>query len=122
MNTKRALIVDDEYTAQIILKYLLESLGYEVLSASNGKAAVTLYEEHAFSLIFMDFNMPEMDGITATEVIRTRKQESLPPKIIGITAFANQESLQKGLDAGMNLVISKPIQITDLENSLLAIA
>ncbi|MCB0189620.1 MAG: response regulator, partial [Caldilineaceae bacterium] len=82
--------------------------GYEVLEALN---------RQEYDLILMDINMPEMDGLAATEAIRQRN-DLAQPYIIAMTANAMYEDRKRCLDVGMNDYISKPIRMTDLSSAL----
>ncbi|MGD0954310.1 MAG: response regulator [Methanotrichaceae archaeon] len=74
-------------------------------------------ERQDYDLVLMDVKMPEMDGITATQVIRKLRPENAP-KIIAITAFALKGDREKCLEAGMDDYISKPVKISDLADVL----
>ena len=107
---KRILVVDDESISRRLLKALLEPLGYEVTLASNGEEALEYFKEYPFSFVLMDFNMPKMDGVKATEKIR-RLEKKPNAYIVGLTAWQDQSRLEEGIKAGMNLVCLKPITV-----------
>lgn len=94
---------------------LLEKRGHTVFIAGTGRAALEALETESFDLIMMDVQMPEMEGIEATEAIR--EQEKTTGKhipIIAMTANAMRGDKERCLAAGMDAYISKPIQIKEL--------
>jgi|GEM_PF-703920 len=111
----KVLLVEDNPVNQKIALILLQKQGWKVKVASNGKEAVEMTEKEEFDLILMDVQMPEMDGVTATKIIRER--EKLADKhtpIIALTAHAFEEDRQRCLKAGMDAYITKPIEIKTL--------
>lgn len=113
----RILVVDDNSTNQLIAVKMLEKLGHNAVAVGNGKEAIEAINLGKYDLVFMDCQMPEMDGYEATRVIRRerRTQFSLIP-IIAMTANAMNGDRQKCIDAGMNDYISKPMKIEDLNS------
>lgn len=105
----KVLIVDDDRIALAVHRMLFQRLGHDVSIASNGEEAVTLAEAQAFDVILMDVNMPIMDGIEATRVIRNQPNPSKEACIVGITAF-DREKHDICLAAGMNVILSKPVK------------
>jgi two-component system sensor histidine kinase/response regulator len=108
----RILLVEDNEINQQVATELLESAGAIVRIANHGGEAVRILTESEgsppFDVVFMDLQMPEMDGYTATRFLRTQPQlQGLP--IIAMTAHAMVEERQRCLDAGMNDHVSKPI-------------
>ena len=107
----KILLVEDMETNQKIAKGMLQKLGLQVDIASNGIEAVYALKQNAFDLIFMDCQMPVMDGYEATEHIRSSrffvKNTDIP--IVAMTANAMQGDREKCLSVGMNGYISKPI-------------
>jgi CheY-like chemotaxis protein len=96
-----------------VLVEMLKRLGYRADVAADGKEVIQALERQDYDLVLMDIKMPEMDGITATQVIRKLLPEN-GPKIVAITAFALEGDREKCLEAGMDGYISKPIQLKDL--------
>jgi PAS domain S-box-containing protein len=108
----RVLLVEDNEVNQQVATELLESAGASVAIANHGGEAVRILVEGEqpppFDVVFMDLQMPEMDGFTATKLIRVQPQlQGLP--IIAMTAHALVEERQRCLEAGMNDHVSKPI-------------
>jgi CheY-like chemotaxis protein len=106
----RILLAEDNLVNQKLAKLMLGKAGYQVEVADNGKAAVEKYTAtpDAFDLIFMDVQMPEMDGKEATRTIRQKGFESVP--IIAMTAHAMKGDREMCLEAGMNDYLTKPIK------------
>jgi two-component system sensor histidine kinase/response regulator len=108
----RILLVEDNEVNQQVATELLESVGATVRIASDGAEAVKILTEGEgqprFDVVFMDLQMPDMDGFTATRHIRTHSRLHAVP-IIAMTAHALVEERQRCLDAGMNDHVSKPI-------------
>ena len=98
---------------QMVASKLLERLGYHADLAKNGLEAVQTFQEKIYDLIFMDVQMPEMDGLTATKLIR-QSPENSQVRIVAMTASARPEDRQDCLDAGMDDFISKPINIQEV--------
>ncbi|MCP5049891.1 MAG: response regulator, partial [bacterium] len=106
----RILLVEDNPINQKLANRLLTKAGYQVKVVNNGVEALSLYTAapDQFDVIFMDVQMPEMDGIEATHVIRSKGFTEIP--IIAMTAQAMKGDREKCLEAGMNDYISKPIK------------
>ncbi len=109
-NQPRILLVEDNPVNQKLAKMMLNKQGCRVEIANNGKEAVAKYESSPdnLDLIFMDIEMPEMNGIEATEELRKKGFEAIP--IIAMTAHSMKGDREKYLEAGMNDYISKPIK------------
>ena len=110
---KTILVVDDFEDTQVLMKFLLEKLGYQVLQAKDGWKAVESVKRQLPDLILMDMALPLVNGIAATKLIRQLKEASEIP-IIAFTA-SGQFIYQQAIDAGCNALIDKPIDIEKLE-------
>jgi len=108
------LLAEDNLVNQKVVCRTLAKLGYQVDIANNGLEALSALEHKVYDLILMDMQMPKMDGLQATRLIRQIYQDALAPKIIAVTANVLESDRQACLDAGMNGYISKPIKIQDL--------
>jgi CheY-like chemotaxis protein len=103
------LIVEDNKTNQMLMGMILDDLELSYDIANNGEEALTLVNQKRYDLIFMDENMPIMNGIEATKIIRANESEAnLHTPIIAVTANALIEDREKFLKAGMDDYISKP--------------
>lgn len=107
------LLVEDNQVNQMIANLMLKKLGYRLHIANNGIEALEAIKEQKYDLIFMDIQMPVMDGLTATKLIREIYTIS-PIKIVAMTANAMDGDRQTYLDTGMDDYISKPITIQDI--------
>jgi len=111
----RILLAEDNAVNQKLATRLLEKQGHSVVIASDGKEALAAFEREKFDLILMDVQMPEMNGLEATAMIRQREHLTgghVP--IIAMTAHAMQGDREVCLEAGMDGYVSKPIQINEL--------
>jgi len=109
------LLAEDNAVNQVLAVRLLEKRGHTVIVTATGKGALEAWEKARFDLILMDVQMPEMDGLEATRVIREREKASgghVP--IIGLTAHALVGYKEQCLEAGMDAYLSKPLQVKDL--------
>ncbi|MDR0548169.1 MAG: PAS domain-containing protein [Deltaproteobacteria bacterium] len=114
----KILLTEDNEVNQLVASRILSKAGFEVKIANNGLEAVSLAQAEEFDLILMDIQMPEMDGLTATRAIRAiPKLKDIP--IVAMTAHAMSGDRELSLAAGMNDHISKPINLTELYQTLL---
>lgn len=105
----RALVVEDNLVNQKVLVRLLEKLGATVECVGNGALAVERCRSNHLDVVFMDIEMPVMNGLDATKAIRALPGgEGLP--IVGVSANATPEEQQRGLDVGMNCYLPKPVR------------
>ena len=104
----RALLVEDNEFNQQVARELLESAGMQITLAVNGEQALTKLRSESFDIVFMDIQMPVMDGLEATRQLRCIKALNDLP-VIAMTAHAMAQDRQRCLDNGMNDYISKPI-------------
>ena len=115
------LLVEDNPVNQEITLLMLESLGLSCHLAHNGIEAVELVQQNYYDLIFMDIQMPKMDGIEATRTIRqweTRHEEQTATPVIALTANAMEQDKIDCLDAGMEGLLSKPFTKDQLRQTL----
>ncbi|PCJ62607.1 MAG: hypothetical protein COA79_03580 [Planctomycetota bacterium] len=109
------LIVEDNKMNQKLITKMLDRLGHKTAIASNGLEAVKKNEENTYDLIFMDMQMPVMDGITAT--LEIRKKDTITP-IVAMTANAFQSDRENCFKAGMVDFCAKPIKKIDVEQAI----
>jgi signal transduction histidine kinase/DNA-binding response OmpR family regulator len=113
----RILLAEDNAVNQKLALRLLEQMGYRADLASNGLEVVESLERHIYDVILMDVQMPDMDGLEATRMIRMLNH-TVQPHIIAMTANAMEGDRELCLDAGMNDYISKPIRVHELVEAL----
>ncbi len=110
------LVAEDTPELQLLERRILESMGLRVITVSNGQEAVTLAEKLSFDLILMDMQMPEMDGIEATQAIRASGNQT---PIIALTANVLQRHRDAFNEAGCSGFVSKPIDKQELQQVLM---
>ncbi|MCB9567784.1 MAG: PAS domain S-box protein [Myxococcales bacterium] len=110
----RVLVVEDNAINQRVATLMLERLGCRVDVAADGLEAVTMVAQIPYDLVFMDCQMPEMDGFQAARMIRQGERASRRVPIAAMTAHALPEDRQRCLDAGMDEYLSKPVQHGEL--------
>ncbi|MGA8597612.1 MAG: response regulator [Bryobacteraceae bacterium] len=106
----RILLAEDNAVNQLLMRRLLSKQGYELLVVNNGLQAVAALDRESFDLVLMDVQMPEMDGLEATSLIRSRERRSggrVP--IIALTAHAMKTDEERCLAAGMDGYLTKPV-------------
>ena len=103
------LLAEDNPINQIVAASILDEMAYKVDIVENGVEAITALQKQAYNVVFMDMQMPEMDGLEATRRIRADFPLDRQPIIIAMTANAMEGDKQECLAAGMNDYISKPI-------------
>jgi two-component system sensor histidine kinase/response regulator len=114
----RVLLVEDNIVNQKVASRFLERLGCQVTIAANGLEGVTVYTEQAFDLVLMDIQMPVMDGYTATQRIRELQSDLPRVPVIALTANAMKGQLEECLAAGMDGLLTKPIDTERLQETL----
>ncbi|MDO9223930.1 MAG: ATP-binding protein [Caulobacter sp.] len=118
----RVLVVEDNPTNRLIATRMLQQLGADVETADDGQQGVLAAGRSAFDLIFMDIQMPVMDGIEATRRIRALPDPVCRTPIVAMTANAMSYQADSYLAAGMNGVVSKPLSPTALVAQILALS
>jgi PAS domain S-box-containing protein len=113
----RILVAEDNATNQKVAVGILKKLGYRADAVANGLEAVRQIERIPYDLIFMDVQMPEMDGLEATQAIRGMSNGKNIP-IIAMTAAALQHDRDACISAGMNDYVAKPIQPLDIAEKI----
>ncbi len=115
------LVAEDHHLSQKVIKGMLARLGMRSWTVDNGRAALDLVKQQPFDLILMDCEMPVMNGFEAAAAIRQwEKQEGRAPlPIIALTAHIMDEHKERSLQSGMNAHLSKPIELSELRDTLL---
>jgi CheY-like chemotaxis protein len=110
----RILVVEDNPVNQTVAMEMLKRLGCRVDIASNGEEAVIAYRELPYDLIFMDCDMPVMDGFTASRHIRMQEPAGRHVPIVAMTAAAFEGDREQCLQAGMDDYLAKPVRLSEL--------
>ncbi len=115
----RVMVVDDEAQNRQIISQFLKFKGYEVLEASNGKEAVDLLDRnHKVDVVLMDIDMPVMDGIEATRIIRAKE---FPVLIIVLTAYGDEQTMKRAAQVGADDFLTKPVDLVLLLSKLVMV-
>ena len=118
----KALVVDDDRLARMIYRNYLLKIGYDVTEAEDGLTAIQIVSRNNnhFDVVLLDYNMPGENGDVVAEKIRRIEAEHCWGRglIIGITAHTDPEIKNRCLQAGMDIVLSKPVRFLDLETLL----
>lgn len=112
------LLAEDNPINQKLATKLFEKMGYKVDVVGDGQEAVLAARKKAYDFIFMDMQMPRLDGLSATRQIRSMIGEGAGPRIIAMTANATEQHRQACLEAGMDDFITKPIQLKVIQTKL----
>lgn len=120
-NGARVLIAEDNVVNQLVAKKLLEKLGFVVDVCGNGQEAVTATLEAAYEIVFMDQQMPVMDGNEATRHIKARDEGATRPAVIALTANAMASDRDRFLEAGADDYTAKPIVRDELVAAILRV-
>ena len=112
------MVVENDPDTMLLISVLLKNLGYSVIEASNGEKALELLSVYNPEIIFMDVNMPVMDGYTATRRIRQMPDPYRSILIIALVADARRADYEKCRAAGMNDYISKPFRLEEIKIKL----
>lgn len=114
----RILVADDYFVNHELTREMLEMMECDVDVAEDGEAALSMFKENSYDMIFMDIQMPEMDGYDATREIRKLEKTGEHIPIVAITANAMEGDKEKCIKAGMDDYICKPLKGEDLETVL----
>lgn len=119
MESKRILVVDDIFTNRLLLSELISTTGNEVVLVENGEEAITALKEQTFHLVFMDIEMPVMNGIETTNFIRNEMPypvNAIP--IIALTAHNPDLFFDDYEDVGFDELITKPYSIDKIREKI----
>ncbi len=119
MENKKILVIDDDMTALDIVDFLFEDEGFEVVRRADGISALECVEEQKPNIILVDLMMPRMNG---QDCIRETRAKGITVPIVAFTAIEDPEVHQEAMDAGANLVLTKPCKpnkLLDAINELL---
>ncbi len=115
----RILVAEDNPTNQKVARAIMERLGYSADYVGDGLEAVAAVERQPYDVVLMDVQMPDMDGMEATRVIKSQISLERRPRIVALTANATEEDRQACLAAGVDDYLSKPVTAEKLMDALL---
>ena len=115
---KRILLAEDDIVNQIVAVKQLEVLGQQVDVAGNGREVLEALDRDSYDLILMDCQMPELDGLQATRLIREKGYSKTDLPVIALTANVFDEDRERCIEAGMNDFIAKPVLLENLRKVL----
>lgn len=110
-NDLKILIAEDNEVNQLVLKKMIEKLGYNSTAVQNGLEAVEAFERYSYDIVFMDIQMPFMDGTEAVRLIKESASSEKQPFIVAVTAHAIKGDREKYLGMGMDEYVSKPVSM-----------
>ncbi len=116
--TATVLVAEDDAVNMLLISEVLHKMGLHVLKAANGHEVIGILGETLPDMIFMDVNMPEMDGFTATAIVRQLPSPACNIPVVALTADAMKEDRERCIQAGMNDYVSKPFRLDELEQVL----
>jgi len=114
----KVLLVEDNEVNQLVFEGMLTQLGYQLDIAGNGEQGVEMWKQGDYDIIFMDVQMPVMNGIEATQIIRSLEKPDMHQPIIALTANALDEDEDTCLKAGMDAFMTKPLDMKLLKETL----
>jgi len=114
--TRKVLVAEDNPMNMLLISQVLGNMGIEVIEAGNGEEAIAMLMQHDPALVFMDINMPVMDGYTAARKIRSSAKPYCNVPIIALTADAMEADKERCRMAGMNDFVSKPFRLKEIES------
>ena len=108
------LVAEDNFTNQRVIDFILKKMGYRIDLANNGKESIEALERQPYDLIFMDLEMPVLDGLKDFKHIRKNFDPETQPQVVALTANASEEKRKECLEAGMSAYLTKPVKIPAL--------
>ncbi len=114
----KVLVVEDDPVSQEVARKMLEALGCSVHVAGNGRLALAEVRDHTYDLVFMDCQMPELDGYATTRALRAEEESGGHTPVVALTAGAMGGDAQRCLDAGMDDYLTKPVRLDDFADAL----
>lgn len=112
------LLAEDNLINQKVAKQMLRRIGYRADVVLNGREAIEALRNQPYDVVLMDVQMPEMDGVEATQIIRSEFPPERQPRIVALTANAMTRQRRSYMEAGMDAYISKPFKIEELVAAL----
>ncbi len=112
--TRHVLVAEDNKTNQKVIEKMLTRAGHRVMIVANGEQALELLARERFDVVFMDINMPVVDGVEATRRLRAREAADDPTPVIALTADVTAETRARCQSAGMSDCLTKPVELNEL--------
>ena len=116
------LVAEDHIVNQKLLAIVLQRMGHNVTFCENGELAVKALQDKAYDVVLMDIHMPVMDGLSATRAIRAMDNGRAETPIIALTADVLEVARTQAMQAGVNIFLTKPVQLPELRQSLAAVS
>jgi signal transduction histidine kinase/ActR/RegA family two-component response regulator len=117
----RVLVAEDNAVNQLVVQAILARRGHAVTTVSNGREALDVLATAPFDVVLMDCEMPELDGYTATRLLRAREGGATHTRVVALTANAFEEDRVRALAAGMDAWVAKPFRQQDLLRALVSL-
>ena len=118
-NSVKILIVDDNDVNRILIRKIFEKTGYDFEIAGSGPDALEAFNSDFFTIVFMDIQMPAMDGYEVAGILREKfKSEARKPFIVALTANSLSGERERCLENGMNEYLAKPFSANDVRNMI----
>ena len=117
MEKEKILIVDDEPSILMSLEFLMHKEGYQVFIARDGAEALDTINKHTPDIIILDIMMPEVDGYEVCQLVKTNPSTS-HIKVIFLSAKSKKEDIEKGLEMGADLYLTKPFSTRTLMSQI----
>ena len=109
------LVAEDNDINRILIRKIFQKTGYDFDIATNGEEAINAFDQKYYDLVFMDIEMPLMDGFEATHKLREKyKDQSVQPFIVALTANSLSGEKKRCIDQGMDEYLSKPFSVEDV--------
>ena len=112
---QRVLLIEDDENTLLGLEKLLEYEGFEVIGTSSGNQGLELLNQEEVQVVLCDYCLPDLNGLEVCQAVRERGK---PTRFLLVTAYSNQELIQKAEEIGVEKVFSKPIDLDDLLKTL----
>jgi CheY-like chemotaxis protein len=114
LNPLKILAVDDDPVNRVVIRKFLEKINCEVILVENGIKAVDIAKKEDFDLIFMDIQMPELNGIEASRMIRHDIERHKTTPIVALTAYTSKDDKDKILSQNIDMYLAKPVELESI--------
>jgi len=114
----RILVAEDTAASQLVIRLMLGRLGHSVEIVEDGQAAVEAFARGGFDAVFLDLQMPRMDGYEAARAIRAGGQAGAAVPLVALTAFSQPAERERAQASGFAQFVSKPVRIAQVEEAI----